>query len=166
MAKEVSPELLSDIQEYTRKRQKGEKELLSFFYKEVFGVDLKVNCGACIEEGFFNLETVITRKTKPVMENFKWKGGKATAAIRKGDSVVLVSEANCDDELAELLECSGKYSHLVERVGGSVKVVEEKKSVQEAKETYTDLEVTILTSKEVKTEEEPAKKKRGRPKSK
>lgn len=165
MAKEVSPELLNQITDYIKKRQKGEKKLLSFFYMEVFGVELKVNCGACVEDGFINLKTVINKKTKPVMNSFKWKGAKATAAIRTGNTVVIVGENNCNDELAELIEANGRYSHLVERISGTP-TVEEKKSSQEVKEVYPDLKVTILTSTEVKTEEEEVKKKRGRPKSK
>lgn len=164
MAKEVTPELLKQIQDYIKERQKGETKLLSFFYSEVFGVDLKIGCGACVEDGFYHLKTVISKKTKPVMNNFIWKGGKATAAIRVGNSVVLVSQNNCSDELAELLESGGKYAHLVERVNGYTPVVAEKKTEGQVKVTYPDLEVTILTSQ---TTEEKEVKKRGRkPKSK
>lgn len=164
MAKEVTPELLKQITDYIKERRKGEKKLLSFFYHEVFGVELRMECGACVEDGFHHLKIFLNNKTKPVMNNFIWKGGKATAAIRVGDSVVLVGENNCSDELAELLEGSGKYSHLVTRINGSMPVVEEKKTEKGIKANYPDLEVTILTSQ--KTEEKYAKPKRGRPKSK
>jgi len=162
--KEVSPELLNQITEYLKKRERGEISLLSFFYKEVFERELKINCSSCIEDGVSHLKSFVNKKTKPVMENFIWKGGKLSCNVRSNGTIVNINENSCTDQLAGLIEFNLKYSHLVERITPSVPV--EKKTESQVKESSKGLEVTILTSKEVVKEEVGVKKKAGRPKSK
>jgi hypothetical protein len=159
--KEVSPELLNQIAEYLKKRERGEKSLLSFFYKEVFERELK-QCGGCIEEGLTHLKSFINNKTKPVMENFIWKGSdKANCIIRLHGQMIDINKNTCTDLLAGAIEFNSAYSHLVQRIKPSVE-----KKTEQVKEVSKTLEVTILTSKEVKKEEPVVKKKAGRPKSK
>jgi hypothetical protein len=162
--KEVSPELLTQITEYLKKRERGEISLLSFFYKEVFERELKINCSSCVEDGVRHLKTFINKKTKPVMEKFIWKGGKLSCTLRSNGTLVNVNQNSCTDALAELIEFNGKYSHLVERVLPDNAV--EKKTIAPEKGNSKTLEVIILTSKEVVKEEPVVKKKAGRPKLK
>lgn len=163
MANEVSPELLSNLETYLKERERGEISLLSFFYKEVFNRELRTDCGGCIEDAVRFLKTILINKTKPKMENFKWMGGKKNCIIRIGNGLLTdINENSCTDSLAEAIEFNAKYSHLVQRI---IPKEEEKKS-EVVKEVLKGLEVTILTSQEVKKEEEEVKKKRGRPKLK
>lgn len=168
MANEVSPELLSRLETYLKERERGEISLLSFYYKEVFNMDLKINCGGCIEDAVRFLKTILINKTTKQMENFKWTGGKKNCIIRQAGSgqFVDINENTCTDKLAELIEFNPAYSHLVQRIKPSEVVTVEKKSITTAKESLPKLEVTILTSTEVKKEEEVVKKKAGRPKLK
>ena len=168
MANEVSPELLSNLETYLKKRERGEISLLSFYYKEVFNKQLRTDCGGCIEDAVRFLKTILINKTTKQMENFKWIGGKKNCIIRAAGSgkFVDVNENTCTDKLAELIEFNPAYSHLVQRINEGATVTVEKKSVSTVKESLPKLEVTILTSTEVKTGEEVVKKKAGRPKLK
>lgn len=168
MANEVSPELLSNLETYLKKRERGEISLLSFYYKEVFNKQLRTDCGGCIEDAVRFLKTILINKTTKQMENFKWIGGKKNCIIRAAGSgkFVDVNENTCTDKLAELIEFNPAYSHLVQRINDSAVVTVEKKSIPAAKESLPKLEVTILTSTEVKKEELPVTPKRGRPKLK
>lgn len=162
MANEVSPELLSNLETYLKERERGELSLLSFFYKEVFNRELRTDCGGCVEDGLQHLRSILKNKIKPKMENFKWIGGKKNCIVRIGNGLLIdINENSCTDSLAEAIEFNAKYFHLVERITPKQ---EEKKS--EVKEVLKGLQVTILTSQEVKKEEEEVKKKRGRPKLK
>jgi len=168
MANEVSPELLSNLETYLKQRERGEISHLSFYYKEVFNKELKINCGGCIEDAVRFLKTYLINKTTKQMENFKWIGGKKNCIIRAAGSgqFVDVNENTCTDKLAELIEFNPAYSHLVQRINESAVATVEKKSVSAVKESLPKLEVTILTSTEAKTGEEVVKKKAGRPKLK
>ena len=167
MANEVSPELLSRLETYLNERERGEISLLSFFYKEVFGRELRTDCGGCIEDGLQHLKTIIKHKTKPEMENFRWIGGEKNCIIRIGGGLLTdINKNSCTDILAEAIEFNATYSHLVERIKPSEAKPVEKKSVAPAKESLPKLEVTILTSNEAKTDGEVVKKKAGRPKLK
>lgn len=167
MANEVSPELLSNLETYLKKRERGEISLLSFYYKEVFNKQLRTDCGGCIEDAVRFLKTILINKTTKQMENFKWIGGKKNCIIRAAGSgkFVDVNENTCTDKLAELIEFNPAYSHLVQRINDSVVVPVEKKSIA-VKESLPKLEVTILTSNEAKKDEGVVKVKRGRPKLK
>jgi hypothetical protein len=72
-----------------------------------------------------------------------------------------INKNTCTDLLAGAIEFNSAYSHLVQRIKPSVE-----KKTEQVKEVSKTLEVTILTSKEVKKEEPVVKKKAGRPKSK
>lgn len=164
MVNEVSPELLSRLETYLKERERGEVSLLSFFYKEVFNRDLKINCGGCIEDAVRFLKTILINKTTKQMENFKWIGGEKNCVIRiAGGQLTIIDKNTCTDKLAEAIEFNSAYSHLVQRIKDGTTEVLEKKSVSAAKESLPKLEVTILTSTEVKKEELPVKAKRGRP---
>lgn len=156
----VTPELKSQIEKYLQERQKGEIELLSFFYKELFGRELRVNCSICIEDAITHIKKVVIKKER--MNNWKWIGGKNTVNVRIGDSILNIGVHNCTDVYAEKISSISKYSHLVEYVGEQEPVIKKK----EEEFTKVGLVDFILTSEEVKTEEEPVKKKRGRPKLK
>ncbi len=168
MANEVSPELLSNLETYLKQRERGEISLLSFYYKQVFNKELKINCGGCIEDAVRFLKTILINKTTKQMENFKWIGGKKNCIIRAAGSgkFVDVNENTCTDKLAELIEFNPAYSHLVQRINEGETVAIEKKSIPAAKESLPKLEVTILTSNEAKKDEGVVKVKRGRPKLK
>jgi hypothetical protein len=163
MANEVSPELLSNLETYLKQRERGEISLLSFYYKEVFNKELKINCGGCIEDSLRFLKTYLINKTTKQMNNFKWIGGEKNCVIRiAGGQLTIIDKNTCTDRLAEAIEFNTAYSHLVQRINESEVVPVEKKSIA-VKESLKGLEVTILTSNEVKKEELPVKAKRGRP---
>jgi len=167
MANEVSPELLSRLETYLKERERGEISHLSFFYKEVFNRELRINCGGCIEDAVRFLKTFLINKTTKQMENFKWTGGEKNCVIRiAGGQLTIIDKNTCTDKLAEAIEFNSAYSHLVQRINQSATVTVEKKSITMVKESLPKLEVTILTSTEVKKDEEVVKKKAGRPKLK
>lgn len=166
MANEVSPELLSNLEAYLKKRERGEISLLSFYYKEVFNKQLRTDCGGCIEDAVRFLKTILINKTTKQMENFKWIGGEKNCIIRiAGSQLTVIDKNTCTDRLAEAIEFNPAYSHLVQRINDSVVVPVEKKSIA-VKESLPKLEVTILTSNEAKKDEGVVKVKRGRPKLK
>ena len=163
MANEVSPELLSNLETYLKQRERGEISLLSFYYKEVFNKELKINCGGCIEDAIRFLKTYLINKTTKQMNNFKWIGGEKNCVIRiAGGQLTIIDKNTCTDRLAEAIEFNPAYSHLVQRINESEVLPVEKKSIA-VKESLKGLEVTILTSNEAKKEELPVKAKRGRP---
>jgi len=167
MSNEVSPELLSNLETYLKQRERGEISLLSFYYKQVFNRDLKINCGGCIEDAVRFLKTILINKTTKQMKNFKWTGGEKNCIIRiAGSQLTVIDKNTCTDRLAEAIEFNPAYSHLVQRINEGATVTVEKKSVSTVKESLPKLEVTILTSTEAKKEEEVVKKKAGRPKLK
>jgi len=166
MANEVSPELLSNLETYLKQRERGEISLLSFYYKEVFNKQLRTDCGGCIEDAVRFLKTILINKTTKQMENFKWTGGEKNCVIRiAGGQLTIIDKNTCTDKLAEAIEFNSAYSHLVQRINQSATVTVEKKSITMVKESLPKLEVTILTSTEVKKDEGVVKK-RGRPKLK
>jgi hypothetical protein len=163
MANEVSPELLSNLETYLKQRERGEISLLSFYYKEVFNKELKINCGGCIEDAIRFLKTYLINKTTKQMNNFKWTGGEKNCVIRiAGGQLTIIDKNTCTDYYAEAIEFNPAYSHLVQRINESAPLTVEKKSIA-VKESLKGLEVTILTSNEAKKEELPVKAKRGRP---
>jgi hypothetical protein len=167
MANEVSPDLTKQIEDYLNKRSKGEQHTLAFFYREVFGRELKTNCGGCIEEGAEHLRRRITKKLPP-MEKFKWVGNpKADVIIKHGGSTRIVNKDNVTDETAAIISGIGKYAHLVERIGpvdkGEEKTVVfkpvEKKSEPEL--NFQKLADITSTLTEVKTEDKKVRQKPG-----
>lgn len=156
MAKEVSPELLERLKTYLNGRERSETTLLSFFYKEVFGRELKISCGGCIEDGVGYLKKIVERKQKVKMNGiYKWVGGDRTAKVKFQGKAVEIGKKNFTDEYGETLSNIPKYAHLVEFEGGQ--------SAGELKGSLDgivmDLEVTISTSTEPLKEEETVKKK-------
>lgn len=113
----LTPELVSEIEDYLKKRGNSEVLLLSLFFEKAFGRALKINCGACIEEAVQNLKQLTSKKI--IMLKFKWTGpADAQANIRINGTLYGINAKNCSDALAEALEKSTQYSHLVERIEG------------------------------------------------
>lgn len=162
---EVTPELQSQINEYFKKRERGEKTLLSFFYKEVFGRELKTDCGGCVEDGIEHLKTVIKKQS---MKNFKWIGNeKASVVLRVHGQIYSVDKNSCTDALAEIISTIPKYAHNVVRVSGEPTLFEQqKKTTEHVKVGSAKSEVTTSTLKEAMKGEVVVKVKRGRPKLK
>lgn len=160
MAKEVSPELLEQLKTYLDTRERSETSLLSFYYKQVFGKELNIKCGGCIEDAVSYLKRIINKKPRQIiMGNFKWIGGNKSAYLRQAGKVVAVTGENITDALAELLYQIPKYSHLVEFVGGT--------PVGKSEPSITgELGGIISTPKEQPKGEVPAKKKAAKQKSK
>lgn len=161
---EVTPELHSQITEYLNTRERGEKTLLSFFYKEVFG--RKINdCAPCYEEASMHLKKIVSKKAE--MRKFKWKGGKNVVNIRVGGKLTTIGEHNCTDTHAELISTIDKYSHMVEQVNfDEQKLLKKEEDFIRVGESEPELPAITSTSEEAKKEGEPVKKKRGRPKLK
>lgn len=159
MANEVSPDLTKQIEEYLTKRGKGETETLAFFYKEIFGRELKINCGGCIEDAVQHLKQRI-QKPKPPMINYKWIGSDRATVITKAKTI---TKANCNDADAELISRIPKYAHLVEEIEGAISKVEETVIVFTPKQTAAPIietqAATTLISTEAKTEERIVKRK-------
>lgn len=129
MANEVSPELLSNLETYLKQRERGEISLLSFYYKEVFNKELKINCGGCIEDAIRFLKTYLINKTTKQMQNFKWIGGEKNCVIRiAGGQLTIIDKNTCTDRLAEAIEFNPAYSHLVQRINESEVVPVKKKA--------------------------------------
>ena len=149
---EVTPELLSQLTDYLHKRERGEIPLLSFFYKEVFGREIKISCPVCVEEAAEHLKRVKQRQI--LMENYKWVGGDKKCIIRENGMIVVVNSITCSDRLAEKLLTIEKYSHLVEPV---------EKKVDGELNVSEDITSTLT---EVKKEEKEVKKRRKKPASK
>lgn len=164
MAKEVSPELLEELKTYLNERERSETTLLSFFYKELFGRELKISCGGCIEDGVRHLKTISEKKQRQIMNgNYKWIGGDRTAKIRFQGKLIEIGKKNFTDEYGETLSNIPKYAHLVEFAGGQ--------SMGELKGSLEGIikkesEVTISTLIEQPSEEVVVKKRGRKPKLK
>lgn len=180
MAAEVSPELRSRIENYLQTRSRGETALLLLLYKEVFGRDLNIKCGSCIEDGINHLKARI--KQKNTMSKYKWIGDKkASVIIKTGLNTVKVTADNLNDTYGDIISSIPKYAHLVENTGESLslqkieltlkdgevfKVVPPAEGAEDETPKLKTSEDITLTSIDVQNEEQQAKKKRGRPSSK
>lgn len=169
----VTPELLADCKQYLDNRSRGESASLLLFFRQIFGRDINLKCGACIEQAAIDLRLFINRKQN-TMQNFKWVGGNATCIIKVAGQTTQVGKNNCNDRLAEIIYSNAKYGHLVEKVGG-VRVDLQPKELElkdgevivkvPAAEDGEDApkleisEVTTSTLTEAKTEEPKPKRK-------
>jgi len=118
MAKEVTPELLSQLEQYLKERSRGETTSLLFYYKEVFGRELNTNCGGCIEDGVRHLKRFVESKNKAMATNWKWVGtDNATVNINSGTVRGTFGKHNLSDSAAEIISTIHKYAHNVEYVG-------------------------------------------------
>ena len=159
MAKEVSPELLERLKTYLNERERSETTLLSFFYKEVFGRELKISCGGCIEDGVRHLKTISEKKQRQIMNgNYKWIGGDRTAKIKFQGKAVEIGKKNFTDEYGETLSNIPKYAHLVEFAGGQ-SMGELKGSLEGIVKKESEVTISTLTEPLI---EETTVKKRGR----
>lgn len=118
MAKEVTPELLRQTEKYLNERSRGETTSLLFYYKEVFGRELRTDCGGCIEEGVRHLKEFINPNKKNMATNWKWVGtDNATVNINSGTVRGTFGKHNLSDAAAEIISTIHKYAHNVEYVG-------------------------------------------------
>jgi len=115
---EVTPELLSQLEQYLKERSRGELTLLLSFYKEVFGRELRTDCGGCIEEGVRHLKEFINPNKKNMATNWKWVGtDNATVNINSGTVRGTFGKHNLSDDAAEIISTIHKYAHNVEYMG-------------------------------------------------
>lgn len=151
---EVTPELLSRLEQYLKDRSRGETTLLLSFYKEVFGRELNTSCGGCIEDGVRHLNKIVESKKKPVMGNWKWVGkDNATVIIKTGTISAVVGKANFNDTYGEIISGIAKYAHNVEYIGEAGLVVNP--SVKKKEEEYIQVSPDITSTSEAAATEEP-----------
>lgn len=156
--REISPELRSDIESFINGKERG-VELLSFFYKEVFGRELNTKCPSCKADAIEHLERFLKPK-KVTMKNWKWVGtGNVTMRVDGG--VISVNKSNCTDYHAEIISRIPKYAHNVVALEGAVIDAGEGK-VSGMK--LTEVKGTISTSKEAPKDEKNAKVKKAKQK--
>ena len=165
MAKEVTPELLSQLEQYLKDRSRGELTLLLFYYKEVFGRELNINCGGCIDDGARHLKRFVESKNKQVMGNWKWVGGdNATIPLNSKGINTIVAKENFSDTYGEIISTIHKYAHNVEYVGPVVEsgpVVNP--AVKKKEEQFIQVSPGITSTSEiVKTDTQKVKTKKGK----
>lgn len=154
----VTPELSEEIKIWLE-RKDGDIETLSFFYKQAFGRELKINCPGCIGDAKDFLKRLVNKK-QPEMQNYKWVGGNAKVRFRGNDGqVVSIDKTNCTDYWAEKISAIEKYAHNVEALGSAVKPLAATRKLTEVKS-----EATISTSAEVLKEKTKAKPKKAKAK--
>lgn len=150
----VTPELRQEIKSWLE-RKDGDIETLSFFYKQAFGRELKINCPGCISDAKDFLKRLVNKK-QPEMQNYKWIGGNAKVRFRGNDgNVVSIDKTNCTDFWAEKISAIEKYAHNVEALGSVVKPLSATRKLTEVKS-----EATISTSEEAPKEETKVKSKK------
>ncbi len=167
MAKEVTPELLSQLEQYLKERSRGELTLLLFYYKEVFGRELNTNCGGCIEDGVRHLKRFVESKNKQVMGSWKWIGtDNATVNINSGTVRGTFGKHNLSDAAAEIISTIQKYAHNVQYVGPVAEggpVVNP--AIKKKEEEFTQVSPDITSTSEIaKTDTPKVKGKKGKQK--
>ncbi len=149
----------------------GDIATLQLACLEVWGKEINVKCGGCIEDAKRALANFIKPKLKPMTSNFEWIGNKkATVILSVGGKSKIVSALNCTDADAAIISSIPKYSHLVKMVIPTkadllieVDLSGEEKEIESVGEL---LEVTTLTSNEAPKEESGPKKRGPKRKSK
>lgn len=158
MATQVTPDLKRQIETYLQNRSRGETTSLLYFYRLVFGRELKTNCSVCIEDAVKHLKSKINTQ-KMAAVNYKWLGGKdKKVIIRHSGRLTEIGAHNFSDVYGELISGISKYAHLVEYVGGEVEP--EKEHLKKTEDKFIQVgAVTTSTLPEAKTDEPKQKRK-------
>ena len=154
-------EKVLEIKNWTSKKESSEVQLISDVYKQAFKKNLRISCGTCIIEAYFELKELYENKTmltQKTMGQFELKKNKMIAVHGLND---VITSSNLTDEKA--IKLLSKYPSHIESFekypDNWTELTSEKASIE------TGIDETD-ENEEVKTTEVKEKKKAGRPSKK